>query len=78
MEKETEYKIIETIIIPGDLAFIKSIFDANNIRYLVEGENLLYMRALPARIRVDVTQFEAAEELLKEFRKGNKKTPPTI
>ena len=57
----------------GDIAFIKSIFEANNIIYFIEGENFLQVRPLaePAKIKVDSTQMEDAKALLKDFKSGN-------
>ena len=55
---------------PTDIAFIKSLFDAHNIRYNIQGEHFLQLRPLfqPVGIRVDATQVEEAKELLKSFK----------
>jgi len=55
---------------PGDIAFIKSLFDANNIRYHMQGEAFLQLRpmAQPVGIMVDEKQYEEAKELLKDFK----------
>ncbi len=68
MEKELVevYRTMNTF----HIAFIKSLLDANNIKYFIEGENFLQVRPLvvPAIIRVYKEQSAEAEELLKEFK----------
>ncbi len=70
MDVQPGYKEIYITVNPFHIAFIKSLFDANNIRYFIEGENFLQVRPLvaPAIIKVDSGQFEDAQELLKEFK----------
>lgn len=55
---------------PGDIAFLKSLFDANNIRYHIQGEAFLQLRPLaqPVGIMVDEKQYEEVKELLKDFK----------
>ena len=55
---------------PADIAFIKSLFDAHNIRHNLQGEKFLQVRPLaqPVGIMIDETQFEEAKELLKLFK----------
>jgi len=71
MEDKTEYIEIYTSMNRIHISFIKSIFDANNIKYQTESENFL---RVPVIIRVDKTQLTMANELLKDFRRGNDKT----
>jgi hypothetical protein len=53
------------------ISFIRSILDANNIKYQIESENFI---RVPAIIRVDKAQLKMAEELLKDFKEGSGKT----
>ena len=64
-----EYKEVLTTFNPMDVAFIKSILDAENITYFVQGEHFLNVRplALPARLMVKIDQVEQAEEILKNL-----------
>jgi len=73
MEKGIKYKEIYSTMNLFHIAFIKSLLDAINIRYIIEGENFLQVRPLvePATIKVDTEQFADAEELLNEFRKSH-------
>jgi len=54
----------------ADAAFLKSLFDANKIRYHIKGETFLQLRRLiqPVGILVDKEQFEEAKELIKPFK----------
>ncbi|MCA9407300.1 MAG: DUF2007 domain-containing protein [Candidatus Omnitrophica bacterium] len=56
----------------GDIAFIKSILDAHDIVYHIEGENFMQIRPLvaPARIMIAKNQLEETRELLKDFKSG--------
>jgi hypothetical protein len=65
-----EYKEVLTTFNPMDIAFIKSILDAEEITYFVQGEHFLNVRplALPARLMVKIDQVEQAVELLKDLR----------
>ena len=58
---------------PYYIAFIKSLFDAHNIDYDIEGENFLNIHspAVPAKIKVDENKIKDAEELLEEFRRSH-------
>jgi len=57
----------------GDIAFLKSLFDANDIVYFFQGENFSQVHPLvvPVRIKVDSTQVEDVKVLLKDFKSGN-------
>lgn len=68
-----EYKQVYATFNSGDIAFIKSLLDANNIKYFIEGEHFLQVRPLVvrAKIMVEEDQFEDAEELLSDFKGGN-------
>jgi len=65
-----KYKELLCTYNPADIAFIKSILDANNIIYYVQGEHFVQLRPLvhPAGIMVDEEQFEEAKELLRDFK----------
>ena len=65
-----EYKEVLTTFNPMDVAFIKSILDAEEITYFVHGEHFLNVRplALPARLMVKIDQVEQAEEILKDLK----------
>ena len=65
-----EYKEVLTTFNPMDIAFIKSILDAEGITYFVQGEHFLNVRplALPARLMVKIDQEEQAVEILKDLR----------
>jgi len=72
MEPGIEYKEVLATLNPMDISFIKSLLDANNIEYLIEGENFLQVRPLvsPAIIKVNKIKFEEAKDLLKDFKSG--------
>ena len=72
MNERIEFTEILVTFNQGDIAFIKSLFEANDIQYYIEGENFLQVRPLvaPARIKVDILQIEEAKELLKDFEGG--------
>ena len=55
---------------PADVAFIKSLLEAEGIQYFFKGEHFMYMRPLadPVRLMVRVDQADAARELLKDVR----------
>lgn len=65
-----KYKEILCTFNPSDIAFIKSLFNAYNIRYYIQGEDFIHVRPLvhPAGVMVDETQLEEAKELLKGFK----------
>jgi hypothetical protein len=54
----------------SDVDFLRSLFDAYNIRYSIEGSHFSQLRRLiqPIGIKVDEKQFEQAKELLKPFK----------
>jgi hypothetical protein len=53
---------------PGDIAFIKSVLDAEGITYYFHGEHFNSMRplALPARLMVIDNHVERAKDILKD------------
>ena len=73
MNKKIEYKEVFTTFNIYDISFIKSLYDANDIRYFIEGENFLkvYPVIEPAMIKVDARQLESAKELLKDFKSSH-------
>lgn len=54
---------------PGDIALIKSLLDAEQIRYYFLGEHFGYVQPLadPARLMVAQDQAEMAREILADF-----------
>lgn len=52
---------------PADIAFLKSILDAEEINYFFKGEHFMYVRPLadPVRLMVRTDQVEKVIELLK-------------
>lgn len=56
----------------GDIAFIKSLFLAYNIKYFIAGEDFstFSSKVLATKIMVAENDFKKAEELLKEFKAG--------
>jgi len=54
---------------PADIAFIKSVLDAEGIIYYFLGEHFLYIRPLadPARLMVKADQVEKAREILTDL-----------
>lgn len=63
-----EYEVVLSTFNPGDIAFIKSILDSEEIVYYFQGEHFTYVRPLvePARLMVKTDQVEIARELLKD------------
>ena len=57
---------------PVDIAIIKSLLDAEDIPYMLEGENFLEIHPIvqPARFKVDASRFEDAKALLKDYNPG--------
>jgi hypothetical protein len=54
---------------PGDIAIIRSILDGSDIRYYIQGENMLHVRQMadPAILLVASDDLEDAKELLKDL-----------
>ena len=50
----------------GDIALIKSIFERENVKYVVQGEINTPMGPLPVRFMVPKKQIEQVKEILKE------------
>jgi len=71
-EEKVEFVEFLATFNTGDIAFIKSVLEANDIIYYIEGENFLQVRplAVPAIIKVDKIQYEDAKLLLKDFKSG--------
>ena len=69
--EETFKAIIETYNMT-DLGFIKSLFEAKGIKFVVEGENFATVRPLaaPAIVKVETGQIGQVKELLKDFQGG--------
>ena len=53
----------------GDIAFIKSLLDSENIHYFAQGENFNLLRPMvePVRFMVREDQFEKARELIEDI-----------
>ncbi|RJP29121.1 MAG: DUF2007 domain-containing protein [Candidatus Omnitrophota bacterium] len=70
MEADKLYKEVYVTMNPFHVAFIKSLLESEGIDFIIEGENFLQIRplAVPARIKVESSQFEQAIQLLEEFR----------
>lgn len=58
----------------GDIAFVKSLLDENDIHYYINNENANMVGMLtfaePMRVMVEESQYSAAKEMLAEF-EGN-------
>jgi len=65
-----KYKELLFTYSPSDVAFLKSLFSAHNIKYHIQGEHFLQIRpmAQPVGIMIDEEQYEEVKELLKEFK----------
>ena len=65
-----DYKEVLITFNPADIAFIKSVLDAEKITYFFQGENFLRIQplALPARLMVKTDQVEKAVEILKDIK----------
>ena len=68
MEKP-EFEKILTIFNVGDIAVIRSVFDAGKIEYVFDGENFNLVDPMiqPARLYVKASQAAMAKELLKDM-----------
>ena len=68
MEEHLGYEEVLYTFNPADIAFIKSILDAEGITYYFHGEHFSQIRplALPARLMVMKDQVESAKEILKD------------
>ena len=70
-ELEPEYVDYEEVLAtynPADVAFLKSLLDAEGVIYYFLGEHFSYMRPLadPTRLMVKKDQAESERELLKD------------
>jgi hypothetical protein len=67
-EEHLGYEEVLYTFNPADIAFIKSILDAEEITYYFHGEHFSQIRplALPARLMVMKDQVESAKEILKD------------
>ena len=63
-----DYEEVLATYNPSDIAFLKSIFDAEEIYYFFKGEHFMYIRPLadPVRLMVRADQVERVNELLKD------------
>ncbi len=70
-DHEPEFQYVEAVstVNQGDIAFIKSIFDAEKIDYQLFGENFAIIRPMvePAVFYVREDQVKSAVDLLKDF-----------
>ena len=71
-EPEPEFVDYEEVLAtynPADIAFLKSILDAEEIYYFFKGEHFMYVRPLadPVRLMVRTDQVEKVIELLKDI-----------
>lgn len=63
-----DYEFILATFNPGEIAFIKSVLDSEEITYYFKGENLLYVPLTePARLMVKKDQVHKAREILKDL-----------
>ncbi len=71
-----EYELIYSTFNPGEVAFIKSLLDSENITYFISGENLLYVPLFePARVLIKKDQAMKAREILTQ---GDGSPVPTV
>ncbi|MDD5455128.1 MAG: DUF2007 domain-containing protein [Candidatus Ratteibacteria bacterium] len=69
MTEFIDYTAVLSTCNPGDIAFIKSILNAESITYFFQGENFVYMAyPTPANLMVKKDEVEKARELLKDFK----------
>ena len=64
-----EYEELFTTFSPADRAVLKSILEAENITYFLQGEHATtyVYNALPVRLMVRKDQAEKAREILQDF-----------
>ncbi|MDO7787102.1 hypothetical protein [Desulforamulus aquiferis] len=63
-----QYVYIMSSLNPGEITFIKSILESENITYYIKGENNLYTPLTePARVMVSKEQAELVKVLLREL-----------
>jgi len=64
-----DYKEVLATYNPADIAFLKSILDAEKISYFFKGEHFMYVRPLadPVRLMVRTDQVEKVIPLLKDI-----------
>lgn len=55
---------------PGDIAFLKSLLDAEDITYFFQGEHFSYVKqmAIPVRLMVSKDEAEEVRELIKDVK----------
>ena len=68
-DEKPSFEKILTIFNVGDIAVIKSVFDAAKIEYIFDGENFNLVDPMiqPARLFVKASQAHMAKELLKDM-----------
>jgi len=67
-----EYEMILEVLNAGDQAFLKSVLNAENIDYFIQGETVApyLFHSVAMRLMVRKDQAAAARELLKHFQQG--------
>lgn len=70
-KNELQFKEVFKTYNHADIAFIKSLLEANDILYYVNNENVNLVGSLtfaePMRVMVEEEKFESAKELLASF-----------
>ena len=63
-----DYKEVLATYNPADIAFLKSLLDAEGVSYFFKGEHFMYVRPLadPVRLMVRSDQVEQVNELLED------------
>ena len=71
-DKFIEYEMILEVLNAGDQAFLKSILDAEEIDYFIQGETVApyLFHAVAMRLMVNKDQAATVRELLKDFQQG--------
>jgi len=70
--KTDEFEVVLSTNDIGQIAFVKSLFDGHNIKYIAQGDHFTALAKLPqfpVRFMVPKSQFKDAKELLKDLGK---------
>lgn len=69
-DKFIDFELIFETHSAGDIAFIKSILDAEGITYFIQGEHVAHFiyHSVPMRLMVKRDQAETAREILKDIK----------
>ena len=69
-ENFIDFELIFEIHNASDLAYLKSLLDAEGITYFIQGEHVapFIFHAVPMRLMVKKDQAEMVRELLKDFK----------